>query len=339
MSENLPKFTFIVPVRDESARIDRCLASIRGQDYPREQIEIHVPDQGSTDDTREKARSYGALVTANPAQRGIFSMPAAFRQAGGDLICVMAADNVLRPSFARRMAEPFVDPSVRFAFAHVTDDRPDYALTTRYINRFTDPFNQFIYGAACNSREFHKAYAPLRTTPNYALYRFPAERPPLLAIAQGAVIRAPYSMPDDYEDDVGCVFDMIASGAVMACVDEPLVDHYTTTGLFDLLKKFQPRIAKNFKPASSLRWRDRYVPADRRFRRSLWPFYAVSIVPPVFVALWRALRDREPLWLFHPIIGFAFAWITAIEACKNLGDAFDLLFNRHAVPSGETSKE
>jgi glycosyltransferase involved in cell wall biosynthesis len=339
MSGRVPKITFIVPVRDESARIDRCLASIRAQEYPADKIEIILPDQGSTDDTREKARSYGALVTENPAQRAIFSMPAAFRQASGDLICVMAADNVVHPSFARRMAEPFEDPSVRFAFAHVTDDRPDYALTTRYFNRFTDPFNQFMYGAACNSREFHKAYTPLRTTPNFALYRFPPQRPPLLAIAQGAVLRAPFSMPDGYEDDVGVVFDMIASGAVMACVDAPLVDHYTTTGLFDLLHKFQPRIAKNFKPASSLRWRDRYVPADRRRRRSLWPLYAISVVPPTFVALWRALRDREPLWLYHPIISFAFAWITAVEACKNLGDALDLLFNRHSTPAGETSKE
>src|ERR1700680_3263830 len=118
MSGTLPKFTFIVPVRDESARIDRCLALIRAQDYPSGLVEIIVPDQGSTDDTREKARSYGALVTENPPQRAIFSMPAAFRQASGDLICVMAADNVVRPSFARRMAEPFEDPSVRFALAH-----------------------------------------------------------------------------------------------------------------------------------------------------------------------------------------------------------------------------
>jgi len=237
------------------------------------------------------------------------------------------------------MAEPFADPDVRFAFAHVTDDRPDYALTTRYFNRFTDPFNQFMYGAACNSRTFHRAYPRLRETPNYALYRFPPERPPLLAIAQGAVIRAPFSMPDGYEDDVGCVFDMIQAGAVMACVDAALVDHYTTTGLFDLLRKFQPRIAKNFKPASSLRWRDRYVSSERRRRRSLWPFYAISVVPPTAVALWRAIRDREPLWLYHPVIGFAFAWITAVEAAKNLPDAVDLLLNRGAAPAGETSRE
>src|ERR1022692_1325979 len=187
MTGSLPNFTFIVPVRNETARIDRCLASIRAQDYPPEKIEIILPDQGSTDDTREKARSYGAVVTENPAQRAIFSMPAAFRQASGDLICSLAADNVIRPSFARRMAEPFADPSVRFAFAHVTDDRPDYALTTRYFNRFTDPFNQFMYGAACNSRDFHKVYKPLRTTSDFTLYRFPPDRPPLLAIAQGAV--------------------------------------------------------------------------------------------------------------------------------------------------------
>src|ERR1022692_3824557 len=111
MTDSLPKFTFIIPVRNESARIDRCLASIRAQDYPYEKIEIIVPDQGSTDDTREKARSYGAVVTENPAQRAIFSMPAAYRLASGDLICSLAADNVIWAPFSPRLAAPFAHPA------------------------------------------------------------------------------------------------------------------------------------------------------------------------------------------------------------------------------------
>jgi hypothetical protein len=338
MSERLPSFTFIVPVRNERARIDRCLASIRAQDYPADLIEILVPDQGSTDDTRDRAQAFGARVTENPVQRAIFSMPRAFDDASGELIAVVAADNPVAPSYCRRMAEPFSHPDVRLAFPFVTTDRPDYSLAVRYVNRFTDPFNHFLYGAASNPRDLPRAYRPVLASETYDLYRFPADRPPLLAIAQGAVVRAPFRMPEGYADDVGCILDLLRTGALAACVKAPLVDHYTADGLGDLLAKFRPRVAKNIKPDSSLRWRDRYLPDDRLRRRTMWPVYAASLCAPCVVALWRAAADREPLWLYHPVMTLAFAWIVAGEAAKNLGHAVNVWTRRSAeadAPSPE----
>lgn len=324
----LPKFSFIVPVRNETLRIDACLRSIREQRYPAELIEILVPDQASEDDTREKAAAYGARVTKNPAQRAIFSMPAAFEQVDGDLIVVMAADNRVAPDFCARAAEAFSNPDVAMAFPYVTTKNPDYALAVRYINRFTDPFNHFIYGDASNPRDLSKVYSPVSREDGYALYRFPLESPPLLAIAQGAILRGPFRMANGYADDVGVVFDMLASGKLFAVIESALVDHYTATGLADVLRKFRRIIAKNFKPDSSLRWRDQYVPRARIMRRRLWPIYAVSIIGPLATALFRSVKDREPLWLYHPLMTYAFAWITASEAFKNLPQALDLLFGR-----------
>lgn len=323
-----PRFSFIVPVRNETHRIDACLQSIRNQRYPAELIDILVPDQSSEDDTRAKAAAYGARVTLNPAQRAIFSMPAAFEQADGDLIVVMAADNRVAVDFCERVARAFENPDVAMAFPYVTSTNPDYALAVRYINRFTDPFNHFIYGDASNPRDLEHVYEPVARGDGYSLYRFPVDFPPLLAIAQGAVLRGPFRMPEGYADDVGVVFDLLDSGKLIACIERPLVDHYTATSLADVLRKFQRIIAKNFNANSSLRWRDRYLPQARIRRRRLWPFYAVSVVAPLAVGIYRAITDREPLWLYHPIMTYAFAWITAVEAFKNLPKALDLLFAR-----------
>jgi glycosyltransferase involved in cell wall biosynthesis len=335
-----PKFSFIIPVRNESKRIDACLRSIRNQDYPAELIEILVPDQASEDDTRERARSYGARVTENPAQRAIFSMPQAFEEVRGDLIVTMAADNRVHPQFCKRMAEPFQNPDVAMAFPFVTTDRPDYATAVRYINRFTDPFNHFVYGDASNPRDLARVYTPVSRGNGFSVYCFPKEFPPLLAIAQAAVLRAPFRMPEGYADDVAVVFGLLESGKGIACVETALVDHYTATSLRDVLRKFRRIIAKNFKRTSSLRWRDRYVPEERLRRRQLWPLYAASIVAPCAVGVYRALRDREILWLYHPVITLAFAWITFSEALKNAPDAIDLLRRRrNTIESAEASKE
>jgi glycosyltransferase involved in cell wall biosynthesis len=335
----LPKFSFIVPVRNERARIDACLASIRNQDYPADRIDILVPDQASEDDTRERAARYGARVTLNPAQRAIFSMPRAFSEVDGDLIVVMAADNRVVPSFCKRMVEAFSNPDVHYAFSYVTTDRPDYPLSVRYVNRFTDPFNHFVYGDASNPRDLRHVYEPVERHDGYSLYRFAGTQPPLLAIAQGAVLRAPFSMPQGYADDVGVVFDLLQSAALVAVVEEALVDHYTASSLWNLLAKFQRIIAKNLRPNSSLRWRDQYLPPERIRRRRWWPIYALSIVAPICVGLYRAVRDREPLWLYHPAITLAFAGIAVAEALKNLSNTFDLLLGKGAAPSTDISKD
>lgn len=320
-----PTFTFIVPVRNESARIDACLRSIREQRYPQELIEIIVPDQASDDDTRERAERYDVTITYNPAQRAIHSMPAAFERAAGDIVAVMAADNRIAPDYCERMAETFADHRVVFAFPWVSCNNADYALAVRYINRFTDPFNHFIYGDASNPRDLPFTYTPVEENERYTIYDFPKDRPPLLAMAQGAAVRGPFRMSEGYADDVAMVFDLLGPGRYVAVLNAPACDHYTATSLSDVLRKFGRIIAKNFKKSSSLRWRDQYLPPERIARRRWWPLYAVSIVAPIAVGLWRAISRREPLWLYHPIMTFAFAWIMFVEACKNAPDALDLL--------------
>ncbi|MGB6985327.1 MAG: glycosyltransferase family 2 protein [Candidatus Aquilonibacter sp.] len=336
---SLPKFSFIVPVRNESARIDACLSSICNQRYPAELVEIIVPDQGSEDDTRERARSYGATVIENPPQRGIFALPGALRAASGELYAIMAADNRVDPTFCSRMASAFQRSDVKIAFPFVSTDRPDYALAVRYINRFTDPFNHFIYGDASNPRDLNRAYQPFARENGYSIYHFPQGRPPLLATAQGMVLRAPIDV-DGYADDVAIIFDILQQGHAAACVEDALCDHYTATSLSDVLRKFRRIIAKNFKPASSLRWRDRYLPPERIARRRWWPLYAISFVGPLAVGIYRAIRDREPLWLYHPIISFAFAFVTAQEAAKNLPRAVTLLNGgASGIDEGDVSRE
>ena len=51
MNAELPKVSIIIPARNEEKIIDRCINSLKIQDYPHEKIEIIVVDDGSIDKT------------------------------------------------------------------------------------------------------------------------------------------------------------------------------------------------------------------------------------------------------------------------------------------------
>lgn len=57
-----PLVSFVIPVRNDAVRLQRCLASIVRNEYPRELIEIIVVDNDSTDGSAKAARQQSAIV-------------------------------------------------------------------------------------------------------------------------------------------------------------------------------------------------------------------------------------------------------------------------------------
>jgi glycosyltransferase involved in cell wall biosynthesis len=64
--EELPIVSVVIPVRNDARRLAVCLASLREQDYPSDRYEVIVVDNGSDDDSREVARTFGARVLYYP---------------------------------------------------------------------------------------------------------------------------------------------------------------------------------------------------------------------------------------------------------------------------------
>lgn len=105
--DNLPLVSIIMPVRNESAYIERSLGAVLGQDYPPDQLEILVVDGMSDDGTREYIRDRlttlpNLRLIDNP--RGIVppALNIGIREARGEIIvrvdghCEIAPDYVSR---------------------------------------------------------------------------------------------------------------------------------------------------------------------------------------------------------------------------------------------------
>jgi glycosyltransferase involved in cell wall biosynthesis len=99
-----PQVSVILPVLNAAGILENCLQSIRRQTYPRERLEILIPDGGSTDGSQALAAKYGAVVIDDRASRHMEdSKKVALARATGEYIVFIDADNELaQPDYIER---------------------------------------------------------------------------------------------------------------------------------------------------------------------------------------------------------------------------------------------
>jgi len=84
-----------MPTFNSGKVIEACLKSVRNQDYDQKKIEILCADGGSTDRTVELIRKYKGRVIKENTGSPEAAKAVALRQAQGELVLLIASDNVL----------------------------------------------------------------------------------------------------------------------------------------------------------------------------------------------------------------------------------------------------
>ena len=122
--------TVIIPVRDRSSELGRCLAAL-GHDNP-----VLVVDDGSSDPdaVAEVCRSYGARLVRRPTNGG----PAAARNTGlqavrTELVAFLDSDVVAPPGWLRTLAAHLSDPLVAGAAPRIAADAEGGSARARYL--------------------------------------------------------------------------------------------------------------------------------------------------------------------------------------------------------------
>ena len=104
-----PLVTVLIDTYNYGQYVEEAVESVLAQDFPAEEREILVVDDGSTDDTQERLRKFGDsiiyLTKQNGGQASAFNF--GLEQARGEIVAFLDADDYWLPGKLRRIAEEF----------------------------------------------------------------------------------------------------------------------------------------------------------------------------------------------------------------------------------------
>jgi glycosyltransferase involved in cell wall biosynthesis len=104
-----PRVTVLIDSYNYGHFIEEAIDSVLSQDFPAEQFELLVVDDGSTDDTRDRVQKYGSrlryLYKPNGGQASAFNL--GFAHAQGEIIALLDADDYFLPGKLQRVVEEF----------------------------------------------------------------------------------------------------------------------------------------------------------------------------------------------------------------------------------------
>jgi glycosyltransferase involved in cell wall biosynthesis len=104
-----PLISVIVNTYNYGRFVEEAIDSALGQDFPSEQMEILVVDDGSTDDTAERVKKYGERVRYLYKENGdqCSAIPFGVERAKGELVAFLDGDDVWLPHKLARVAQEF----------------------------------------------------------------------------------------------------------------------------------------------------------------------------------------------------------------------------------------
>jgi glycosyltransferase involved in cell wall biosynthesis len=128
--------------------IEEAIDSVLSQDFPRDQMEILVIDDGSTDDTEVRVRKYGSrlkyLYKPNGGQASALNL--GFDNAQGEIIGLLDADDYWLPTKIKRVVQAFQsNPEVGMVYHRLLELDSDSGVRS-------DASFSAISGIVCQSR-------------------------------------------------------------------------------------------------------------------------------------------------------------------------------------------
>jgi glycosyltransferase involved in cell wall biosynthesis len=104
-----PVITVLITTYNYGRFIEQTIDSVLSQDFPLDQVQIVVVDDGSTDDTAERLKKYGSRIEYYRKPNGgqASALNFGISKARGEILALLDADDLFLPGKLARIAEAF----------------------------------------------------------------------------------------------------------------------------------------------------------------------------------------------------------------------------------------
>ncbi len=107
------RISVIVPVFNSEKTIGKCLDSLLNQAFPREDYEVIIVDDGSTDSTAQILKGYSVKVITQTNRGPATARNVGAEEAKGEILLFTDADCVPSENWVEEMLKPFHDEEVK----------------------------------------------------------------------------------------------------------------------------------------------------------------------------------------------------------------------------------
>ncbi len=314
----LPYVSIITPVYNSEKVIAECLNAVANQDYPKEKMEIIIPDGGSKDRTLKIIESFkkdmNIIVCNNPLQTGEAGKSVGIEMAGGEIIALIDSDNIMPDSnYIKNMVEPFlieqdIIGTEPLFFFFREKDRP----LTRYfaMSGVNDPLCLFIGNYDKYSFLTGKWTGfdlKIFDKEKYFIVELDEKKIPTIG-ANGTFLKKEYLKKTNYKPymfDIDVVYEILKTGKNKFVKVKTGIVHIYSPDLKSFIKKQSRRIYDFlfFSKEKKRTYPWAKFPVKGIF---LFVLSCLTVIPLLFQMISGFIRKRRWEWIYHPFI----CWIT-----------------------------
>lgn len=106
------KISIVMTAYNEEELLPKALKSVFSQDFSKDDYEVIVVDNNSTDKSAEIAKSFGAKVISETRQGYVFALCKGTKEAKGEVIAVTDSDTLVATNWLSQIAKSFEGKNV-----------------------------------------------------------------------------------------------------------------------------------------------------------------------------------------------------------------------------------
>lgn len=314
MENRKPAVSIIMPTLNSEKTIGMSLESVKKQEFDQSLIEILVVDGGSADKTIEIAKGYGCRILENKRKQQEYAKYIGIIEANSKYAIFLDSDEVFGNNLAIRKRVSVLENTDSNILIMGGYKKPaGFSFINDYINIFSDPFANFIYGVSTDCRFFieslSKKYKLVEETDSYAKFSYFEKQPPLIDMCAGNCMDLEYfkkhfSSYLSSFDFIPRIFYLLTAKDNNFCVlKNDFITHYSSDSIKKFIKKLRWRIVANifYKdiPGTGFSNREEFSKKQHKYKKYLFIPYAILVIPVVIEAIYKSLKYRNGKLLIH----------------------------------------